>query len=48
MLGKIEKLKYVDRDVTNTKKFPDLAHKIYLENKDEVEPSKNLILEPAQ
>jgi hypothetical protein len=48
MLGKVEKLKYVDHDVTDTTKFPDLAQEIYLENKEEAGPSGKPILEPAQ
>jgi hypothetical protein len=48
MLGKVEKLKYADHDVTDTTKFPDLVQEIYLENKEEVGPSGNPILEPTQ
>jgi hypothetical protein len=48
MLGKVEKLKYVDHDVTDTTKFPDLAQEIYLENKEELGPLGNPILELAQ
>jgi hypothetical protein len=47
MLGKVAKLKYVDHDVTNTKKFPNLAQEIYLESKEEAGPSGKPILEPA-
>jgi hypothetical protein len=48
MLGTIEKLKYADHDVKDTTKFLELVQEIYLENKEEVGPSRKLILEPAQ
>jgi hypothetical protein len=36
MLGKVLKLRYVDHDVKDAAKFPDIAHEIYLEEKGEI------------
>jgi hypothetical protein len=32
MLGHMEKLRYPDHDMTDTKKFPEFAKKVYLQN----------------
>jgi hypothetical protein len=33
MLGCVPKLKYVDHDVTEVEKFPELAQEVYMENR---------------
>jgi hypothetical protein len=48
MLVKVPKIRYVDHDVRDAAKFPELAKENYLINTGEVGPLGKPILEPAQ
>jgi hypothetical protein len=47
MMGKVPKIRYVDHDVHNVAKFPDLAEETYLIKTMEVGPLDKPIVEPA-
>jgi hypothetical protein len=48
MLGKVPKLRYLDHDVCDTKKFPYLVEEAYLANTWEIGPLGKPIMEPTQ
>jgi hypothetical protein len=48
MLGKVPKLRYVDHDVRDADKFPELAEETYITNTREIGPLGKFILETTQ
>jgi hypothetical protein len=48
MLGKVPRLRYVDHDVHDMSKFPELAEENYLINTGEIGPLGRPVLEPVQ
>jgi hypothetical protein len=48
MLGKVPKLRYVDHDMRDMAKFPELVEENYLINTGEIGPLGRPVLEPTQ